>query len=83
MGGGGLYSEFTVFIHFMSTMPCFCGPLRCRNKVKNYTFLDDSECFFRSDVLGQILPVVGQAWAQSGVVCVDTVIFFHQRRVRQ
>ncbi|XP_020610530.1 phosphatidate phosphatase PAH1-like, partial [Orbicella faveolata] len=26
-------------------------------------------CFhcFRSDVLGQILPVVGQAWAQSGV----------------
>jgi len=30
-------------------------------------------CFhcFRSDVLGQILPVVGQAWAQSGVVCHD------------
>ena len=23
----------------------------------------------RSDVLGHILPVVGQAWAQSGVVC--------------
>ena len=27
-------------------------------------------------MLGQILPVVGQAWAQSGVVCVDIVIFF-------
>ena len=35
--------------------------LRTRNKY--FTFF-----FFRSDVLGQILPVVGQAWAQSGVV---------------
>jgi phosphatidate phosphatase LPIN len=31
-------------------------------------------CFFRSDVLGHILPIVGQDWAQSGVAQLFTKI---------